>query len=114
MLRQIVDHLGVDPDNNAALIDLAAVTVTRMAWRDGPVEDWHAGPESQLGDAEMMRANAATTPGARPSGHVVRQDSWHRGLLALSPRRSVMSRPSLFHAEDKIRIVLPADQDAGR
>jgi hypothetical protein len=26
--------------------DLAAVAVARMAWRNGPVEDWHASADS--------------------------------------------------------------------
>lgn len=74
-----MDRVGVDPDNFAALIDLAAVAVARMPWRDGPIEDWHAGPDSRLGDVEMMHANAATTrlardllaahlPGSEPAG----------------------------------------------
>ncbi len=61
MLRQIVNDAGVDPDDSATLIDLAAVAVARMAWRDGPVEDWHTSVDSRLDDAEMLRANAATT-----------------------------------------------------
>ncbi|WP_322770279.1 hypothetical protein [Frankia sp. Cr1] len=65
MLRQIVHHVGVDPDDSGALIDLAAVAVARLAWRDGPVEDWHAGRDSRPDDAEMMRANAAITRLAR-------------------------------------------------
>ncbi|WP_131786671.1 hypothetical protein [Protofrankia symbiont of Coriaria ruscifolia] len=32
-----------------------------MTWRDGPAEDWHAGRDSRLDDAEVMRANAAIT-----------------------------------------------------
>ena len=42
-------------------MDLAAVAMTRLGWRDGPVEDWHSVRYRRIGDAEMMRANAATT-----------------------------------------------------
>jgi hypothetical protein len=54
-------RLGVELDRGPHLIDLAAVAVTRLVWRDGPVEDWHAAPASRVNDAEMMRANVATT-----------------------------------------------------
>jgi hypothetical protein len=60
MLRQIVDR-----DGSGCLIDLAAVAVARMAWRDGPMEDWHADSDSRLDNAAMMRANAAITRLAR-------------------------------------------------
>ena len=45
--------------------DLAAVAVARMAWRDGPVEDFHASADSQLDDAQMMRGGSASR-GSRP------------------------------------------------
>jgi hypothetical protein len=32
-----------------------------LAWRDSPVEDWHAVPHRRIMNSEMMRANAATT-----------------------------------------------------
>jgi hypothetical protein len=41
------------------MMDLAAVAMVRLAWRDGPVEDWHK--EGHICNSEMMRANAATT-----------------------------------------------------
>ena len=37
---------------------------------------------------------------------VARQNSWHRGLLALIQGVDRMSRPPVFPTEDKIRIVL--------
>ena len=52
---------GLDPDNSEQLKDVAAVAMTRLAWRDSPVEDWHSIRHRRIGNAEMMRANAATT-----------------------------------------------------
>src|SRR3954453_10902814 len=40
-------------------MDLVAVAMTRLAWRDGPVEEWHS--TGRISNSEMMRANAATT-----------------------------------------------------
>jgi hypothetical protein len=54
-------RLGFDPADPRRLVDLAAVAVTRLAWRDSPVEDWHAVPLRRISDGEMMRTNAATT-----------------------------------------------------
>jgi len=54
-------RLGVELDSSTQLADLAAVAITRLAWRDGPLEDWHAAPASRISDAEMLRANVATT-----------------------------------------------------
>lgn len=56
-----VAGFGADPAARGVLADLIAVGVARTAWRDGPVEDWHAGPDSRISDAEMMRSNAAMT-----------------------------------------------------
>jgi hypothetical protein len=58
-------RLGFDPTDRQSLIDLVAEAVTRLAWRDGPMEDWHAVPHSRISDAEMMRANAAVTRRSR-------------------------------------------------
>jgi hypothetical protein len=52
-------QLGRDPLTRDALIDLAALGITRSAWRQGPVEDWHVA--GRIGQVEMMRANAATS-----------------------------------------------------
>lgn len=53
-------NLGMD---DAAATWCAAVGATLMLWRNGPIEDIHAGHGKQGGipDAEMMRANVATT-----------------------------------------------------
>jgi hypothetical protein len=42
-------------------MDLTAVAITRLAWRDGPVENWHGWPQRRISDGEMMRATVATT-----------------------------------------------------
>jgi hypothetical protein len=54
-------HLGVNPQVRAQVLDLASVAIARLAWRDSPVEGWHADPDSRISDPELMRANAATT-----------------------------------------------------
>jgi hypothetical protein len=54
-------QLGIDIANLEQVSSLVAVAVTRLAWRDGPLESWHSRPNSPIGDVQMMRANAATT-----------------------------------------------------
>jgi len=55
-------YLGIDISAGAAgLADLTAVAIAQLAWRNGPVELWHRASPSRISDAEMMRANAATT-----------------------------------------------------
>jgi hypothetical protein len=61
LLEDAAARLGVDSSDSRQVMDLAAVAMTRLAWRDGPVEDWHSIRYRRIGDAEMMRANAATT-----------------------------------------------------
>jgi hypothetical protein len=61
VLRPAIRRLGFDPNDPSQLTDLAAVAITRLAWRDGPVEDWHAVPDRRISDGEMMRATVATT-----------------------------------------------------
>jgi len=54
--------MGVDPDSHQSVVDLAAVGVTRFAWRDSPVEAWHRSADvGRIRQGEMMRLNAATT-----------------------------------------------------
>jgi hypothetical protein len=60
-LSAIAGYLTVDVGNARQLADLAAVAVTRLAWRDGVVEAWHRASPTRIVDHEMMRANAATT-----------------------------------------------------
>jgi hypothetical protein len=54
-------QVGVNPQDRAEVLDLAAVAITRLTWRDSQVEDRHADPDSRISDPELMRANAATT-----------------------------------------------------
>ncbi len=61
LLDEAAAWLGIERSNGSQIKDLAAVAMTRLAWRDGPVEDWHSVRHGRIGNAEMMRANAATT-----------------------------------------------------
>lgn len=60
-LSAIAGYLAVDVGSARQMADLTAVAVTRLAWRDGVVEDWHARSPTRIVDHEMMRASAATT-----------------------------------------------------
>jgi hypothetical protein len=60
-LSAIAGYLAVDLGDAQQIADLAAVAVTRLAWRDGVVEEWHRASPARIVDPEMMRANAATT-----------------------------------------------------
>lgn len=51
--------MGFDPAERHWLVDLTAVAMTRVAWRDSPVEDWHA--LGRMPNPDMMRANAVMT-----------------------------------------------------
>ncbi len=56
--RVVIAVLGPDPD----LVPVAAVGLTRAAWRDTAVENAHASNGlGRISDAEMFAANAATT-----------------------------------------------------
>jgi hypothetical protein len=44
-----------------AVFDLAAVAIARLAWRDSPLENWHAAADSRISDAELMRATVNVT-----------------------------------------------------
>jgi hypothetical protein len=57
----VATRLGFSTGDRGLVRDLAAVAIARIAWRDSPVEDWHAGPDSRITDAEMMRATANIT-----------------------------------------------------
>jgi hypothetical protein len=65
LARDAARKLGFDPDDRGSLADLAAVGIARLAWRDGPVEDWRAVPQRRISDSEMMRASAAVTRAVR-------------------------------------------------
>jgi hypothetical protein len=65
LVDNVAVQLGFDAGNLDQVADVAAVAVTRLAWRDGPVEDWHSARFGRINDVEMMRANAATTRAVR-------------------------------------------------
>ena len=59
-IERMLRPAGVAPADVDALLWAAAVGVAHELWRDSPLEDWHAGPDSVISDGQMMRANAAT------------------------------------------------------
>ncbi|MGH3519356.1 MAG: hypothetical protein ACRDQ7_18445, partial [Haloechinothrix sp.] len=61
LARDLVSGLGVDPADGSTVLDLAAVGVTKLAWRNGPLEDWHADRDRKISNADMLRGNVATT-----------------------------------------------------
>lgn len=60
-LRPILVEQGLHPDDVGALLRYAPAALTHLCWRNTILEDWHAGPDSRISDAEMMRANVATS-----------------------------------------------------
>ncbi|MGH3611676.1 MAG: hypothetical protein ACRDRK_03465 [Pseudonocardia sp.] len=54
-------ELGMNLDDRAAVVDLAAVGATLVGWRAGPLEDWHSDPDSRISDPELVRASVAAT-----------------------------------------------------
>ncbi len=82
LLERMLHHqAGVDPDRVGQVFDLAAVGIVNGAWRNGPVEDWHAG-EGPLTDGAMLRINAHTTWRVR---EIVRRWRSEVGMAAGSP-----------------------------
>lgn len=69
-LTAILRERRVHPDDIGALLGYVPVALTQMCWRNSVVEDWHAGPNSRISDAEMMRANVSTT-------RIFSQNLWH-------------------------------------
>jgi hypothetical protein len=61
LLLQAAPSLGFSPVDQNVVLDLAAVAIARLAWRDSPVEDWHAAPASRICDADLMRATVNVT-----------------------------------------------------
>jgi hypothetical protein len=55
--RMLGEYLGVDPNDAAVILDLAAIGIANAAWRNSPLEDWHG----RLSDGWMLRTNVATT-----------------------------------------------------
>lgn len=64
-IRAGLVELGLNPDDRAAVVGLAAVGATLVGWRAGPLEDWHSEPESRISDPELVRASVAMTRLAR-------------------------------------------------
>ncbi|MBN1172036.1 MAG: hypothetical protein JXA67_07665 [Micromonosporaceae bacterium] len=61
LLEAMLRHqIGIDPAELGQMLDLAAVGFVNSAWRNSPVEGWHAG-NRPLGDGDMLRINAHTT-----------------------------------------------------
>src|SRR6266568_8391250 len=52
-------EIGVDPNDAAVILNLAAIGITNGAWRNSQLEDWHG--DGRIYDGGMMRANVATT-----------------------------------------------------
>lgn len=61
LARGLVRQLGVDPEDRSTVLDLAAVGATKLVWRNGPLEDWHADRDRRISNADMLRGNVATT-----------------------------------------------------
>jgi hypothetical protein len=59
LLDDAAAMLGIDLEDEDQIMDLVAVAMVRLAWRDGPVEDWHKA--GRISNSEMMRVNAAMT-----------------------------------------------------
>ncbi|WP_158854484.1 hypothetical protein [Saccharothrix deserti] len=78
MLRH---QVGIDPDHVGAVLDMAAVGLVNSAWRNSPVEDWHAG-DGPLSDGDMLRVNAHTTHRVRD---MIRRRRTDCGIDAHSP-----------------------------
>ena len=77
LLAKILRHqVGVDPDHLGQVLDLAPVGIVNSAWRNSPVEGWHAsaGP---LTDGAMLRTNVHTTWRVR---EIVRRWRSERGM----------------------------------
>jgi hypothetical protein len=53
------EHIGVDPNDAALVLNLAAIGITNGTWRNSPLEDWHAA--GRIHDGGMLRTNVATT-----------------------------------------------------
>jgi hypothetical protein len=60
-LRDALSELHMHPDDTASLIRYAPAALAHLCWRNSVIEDWHAGPQSRISDADVMRASVATT-----------------------------------------------------
>ncbi|MGH3901420.1 MAG: hypothetical protein ACRDTA_24835 [Pseudonocardiaceae bacterium] len=61
LLRGRLAELGVDPDDPAVVVGLSSVGATWVAWRSGPVEDWHAVPWCRIDGPQLARASVLIT-----------------------------------------------------
>jgi hypothetical protein len=50
------DKVGIDPRRLSPVLDLVALGLVNMAWRNTVVENWHA--EGRIHDGDMLRVNA--------------------------------------------------------
>jgi len=64
-LRDRLVELGVDPDDCSVVLDLAAVGATLIAWRNGPMEDWHAVPWCRIDGPQLAQASVQITRAVR-------------------------------------------------
>jgi len=86
LLEAVLRHqVGIDPSLVGPVLDLAAVGIVNSAWRNSPVEDWHAG-DGPLTDGDMLRVNAHTAWRVR---EVMRRWRAEMGLTARSPMAAV-------------------------
>ncbi|WP_326550217.1 hypothetical protein [Micromonospora sp. NBC_01813] len=66
VLREMLANHGFEPDNLAQMVDMAAVGITALWWRNTKVEDWHAGANiGALSDMDMYRVNTHSTSKVR-------------------------------------------------
>jgi hypothetical protein len=80
LLEAILRHqVGIDPHAATAVLDLAAVGLVNGAWRNSPVEDWHA--QGRLHDSDMLRVNSYSTWRVR---QIIRRWRTEVGLAAQS------------------------------
>lgn len=61
MLTRVLTDKNIHPDDVATLARWAPLGMTHLSWRNSILEDWHAGPDSQISDGGMFMANVATT-----------------------------------------------------
>jgi hypothetical protein len=53
------EEIGIEPNDTAVILNLAAIGITNGAWRNSPVEDWHG--DGRIHDGGMLRTNVATS-----------------------------------------------------
>ena len=81
MLEAMLRHqVGIDPCAAGPVLDLVAVGMVNSAWRNSPVEDWHA--DGRLRDGDMLRINAHSTWRVR---QIIRRWRVEVGLAAQAP-----------------------------